>query len=68
LIEEKGFTIVAAEADWPDAARIDHYVRHRETPPSEWQALPASPRGCGATRWSAPLPIGCTSGTHHVLR
>ena len=43
LIEEKGFTIVAAEADWPDAARIDHYVRHRETPPSEWQAFARFP-------------------------
>lgn len=29
LIERKGFNIVAVEADWPDAARIDHYVRHR---------------------------------------
>ena len=28
LIEEHGFTIVAVEADWPDAARIDDYVRH----------------------------------------
>jgi erythromycin esterase-like protein/dienelactone hydrolase len=29
LIEEKGFTIVAAEADWPDAERVDEYVRGR---------------------------------------
>jgi protein-L-isoaspartate(D-aspartate) O-methyltransferase len=29
LIEEHGFTIVAAEADWPDAASIDRYVRHK---------------------------------------
>jgi protein-L-isoaspartate(D-aspartate) O-methyltransferase len=29
LIEEHGFTIVAVEADWPDAATIDRYVRHR---------------------------------------
>ncbi|NRP69561.1 Protein-L-isoaspartate O-methyltransferase [Ensifer psoraleae] len=29
LIEEHGFTIVAAEADWPDAAAVDRYVRHR---------------------------------------
>jgi protein-L-isoaspartate(D-aspartate) O-methyltransferase len=29
LIERHGFTIVAAEADWPDAAAIDRYVRHR---------------------------------------
>ncbi|MEX2403307.1 MAG: protein-L-isoaspartate(D-aspartate) O-methyltransferase, partial [Balneolales bacterium] len=27
LIEQKGFNIVAVEADWPDAAHIDHYVR-----------------------------------------
>jgi protein-L-isoaspartate(D-aspartate) O-methyltransferase len=29
LIVEHGFTIVAVEADWPDAAAIDRYVRHR---------------------------------------
>ena len=28
LIEEKGFTAVAVEADWPDAYRINRYVRH----------------------------------------
>jgi len=27
LIEHHGFTIVAVEADWPDAAAIDRYVR-----------------------------------------
>jgi protein-L-isoaspartate(D-aspartate) O-methyltransferase len=29
LIERHGFTIVAVEADWPDAAAIDRYVRHK---------------------------------------
>lgn len=29
LIEHHGFNIVAIEADWPDANRIDRYVRHR---------------------------------------
>src|SRR5206468_6726023 len=29
LIERHGFTIVAVEADWPDAATIDRFVRHR---------------------------------------
>jgi erythromycin esterase-like protein len=29
LIAEHGFTIVAVEADWPDAAAVDRYVRHR---------------------------------------
>mgnify|MGYP001546105169 FL=1 len=43
LVEDKGFTIVAAEADWPDAARIDHYVRHRDVPPSDWQAFARFP-------------------------
>ncbi len=43
LIEEKGFTIVAAEADWPDAARIDHYVRHRAAVPSDWEAFARFP-------------------------
>ncbi len=43
LIETKGFGIVAAEADWPDAARIDNYVRHREVPPSEWTAFARFP-------------------------
>ncbi|MDD2875939.1 MAG: erythromycin esterase family protein [Acidiphilium sp.] len=28
LIEHHGFSIVAVEADWPDAAAVDRYVRH----------------------------------------
>jgi protein-L-isoaspartate(D-aspartate) O-methyltransferase len=31
---ERGFGIVAAEADWPDAARIDAWVRGRPVPTS----------------------------------
>src|ERR1017187_5984161 len=33
LIERHGFNIVAVEADWPDAARIDRYVRHHAHEP-----------------------------------
>lgn len=33
LIERHGFTLVAVEADWPDAARIDDYVRHQAPRP-----------------------------------
>jgi erythromycin esterase-like protein len=33
LIERHGFTIVAVEADWPDAAQLDAYVRQRKAPP-----------------------------------
>ncbi len=29
LVERHGFNIVAVEADWPDAASLDRYVRHR---------------------------------------
>ena len=29
LVEDHGFSIVAAEADWPDAAAIDRHVRHK---------------------------------------
>lgn len=43
LIEEKGFDFVAIEGDWPDVARIDHYLRHAEYPPSEWTAFARFP-------------------------
>jgi protein-L-isoaspartate(D-aspartate) O-methyltransferase len=43
LIERKGFSFVAIEADWPDAARVDHYVRHAQSPPSEWAAFARFP-------------------------
>jgi erythromycin esterase-like protein len=32
LVERHGFNIIAAEADWPDAAKIDSYVRHQQPP------------------------------------
>ena len=35
LVERHGFTIVAVEADWPDAAIIDNFVRSRERRTSE---------------------------------
>jgi protein-L-isoaspartate(D-aspartate) O-methyltransferase len=46
LIERHGFTIVAVEADWPDAARVDDYVRHaprRTTGRPEWEAFARFP-------------------------
>ncbi|WP_038959638.1 protein-L-isoaspartate(D-aspartate) O-methyltransferase [Bradyrhizobium japonicum] len=43
LIVKKGFRFVAIEGDWPDAARVDHYVRHFEYPPSEWTAFARFP-------------------------
>ncbi|WP_105436809.1 protein-L-isoaspartate(D-aspartate) O-methyltransferase [Neorhizobium sp. T25_13] len=38
LIVHRGYTIVAVEADWPDAAKVDRYVRHRSA--SEWDEPP----------------------------
>lgn len=35
LIERHGFSIVAVEADWPDAAAIDRFVRGRQAPDEE---------------------------------
>jgi protein-L-isoaspartate(D-aspartate) O-methyltransferase len=43
LITRKNFRIVAVEADWPDAARIDHYVRERDIAASDWQAFARFP-------------------------
>ena len=39
LIEEKGFCAVAAEADWPDAYRVNRYVRGEGHDGSADQAL-----------------------------
>jgi protein-L-isoaspartate(D-aspartate) O-methyltransferase len=38
LIVEQGFRAVAVEADWPDAARIDRYVRHGPAPSARPEA------------------------------
>jgi len=35
LVEHKGFTVIAVEGDWPDAARIDAHVRGRPSPSTE---------------------------------
>ncbi|WP_264001934.1 erythromycin esterase family protein, partial [Mycolicibacterium gadium] len=39
LIQEKGFCAVAAEADWPDAYRVNRYVRGRSDDDSADGAL-----------------------------
>ena len=44
LIEEEGFTVVAVEADWPDAERVDEYVRGwSDRPVREWEAFARFP-------------------------
>jgi protein-L-isoaspartate(D-aspartate) O-methyltransferase len=43
LIMRRGFTVVAVEADWPDAARVDHHVRHLPFPPAPETAFTRFP-------------------------
>ncbi|HET6156815.1 MAG TPA: erythromycin esterase family protein [Dongiaceae bacterium] len=43
LIQRHGFTVVAVEADWPDAARIDRYVRHHAARPERGRAFARFP-------------------------
>jgi protein-L-isoaspartate(D-aspartate) O-methyltransferase len=35
LIQHKGFRFIAVEADWPDAAQIDHFIRGTRLEPTE---------------------------------
>ena len=39
LIDEKGFSAVAVEADWPDAHRVNRYVQGRGDDPEAVEAL-----------------------------
>src|SRR3954466_10182568 len=50
LIEPHGFNIVAVEADWPDAATIDRYVRHRPWREGELTAFARFPPGIWRNR------------------
>jgi erythromycin esterase-like protein len=43
LIERHGFNIVAVEGDWPDAATLDRYVRHRQPREGEFRAFERFP-------------------------
>jgi erythromycin esterase-like protein len=43
LIAHHGFNIVAVEADWPDAATVDRYVRHRQPREGEEKAFQRFP-------------------------
>jgi len=43
LIQNFGFNIVAVEADWPDAARVDRYVRYQTPTASQAQAFARFP-------------------------
>ena len=67
LIEEQGFTAVAVEADWPDAYRVNRYVRgagrRSRRRWRRWAASSASRAGCGATPTCSTSSAGCASTT-----
>jgi len=50
LVERKGFTIVAVEADWPDARQIDGYVRDTWVEPGGEPAFQRFPAWMWANR------------------
>ena len=50
LVERKRFTIVALEADWPEAQRIDRYVRGTSVEPHPEQAFDRFPTWMWANR------------------
>jgi erythromycin esterase-like protein len=43
LVEAHGFTIVAAEADWPDASTLDAFARHKPAPALDGEAFTRFP-------------------------
>lgn len=43
LIRRRAFTAIAVEADWPDAAAIDRYVRGARPSPRPWQPFSRFP-------------------------
>jgi len=43
LIMRHGFNFVAVEADWPDVARINQYVRHAPVQQEQWKAFARFP-------------------------
>ena len=58
LIEEHGFNIVAVEADWPDAAVIDRWVRGRAPREGEEAAFQRFPTWMWRNREVADFVAG----------
>ena len=62
LIERHGFDIVAVEADWPDAAQIDHQVRRQQPPTWHQHAFQRFPTWMWRNREVAQF---CAWLSHH---
>lgn len=58
LVTDHGFTIVAVEADWPDADKSIAASEAATRATGTKRPSPASPPGCGATPRSSASPAG----------
>ena len=66
LIREKGFSAVAVEADFPDAYRVNRYVRGEGTDADAIESLAGFkrfPRGCGGTPTCSISSVGSARTT-----
>jgi protein-L-isoaspartate(D-aspartate) O-methyltransferase len=64
FVEKHGFTIIAAEADWPDAAVLDRHIRHqhpRSGAPRPFQRFPT-------WMWRNPVIAGLMHDLHALNR
>ena len=71
LIEEHGFNLVAVEADWPDAYRVNRWVRgplKNRGRKRRFRSSRGSRAGCGGTSMSWRSSAGCTSTIHSARR
>src|SRR5271157_965338 len=66
LIREKGFNAVAVEADWPDAYRVNRYVRGRDNDAEAIDALAGFQR-FPAWMWRNADGMGRPRGNESVL-
>src|SRR6184192_1691501 len=70
LIAEKGFSIVAIEADWPDSARVHRYVRGVNLDAiriKRFRAFAGFQRGCGVTKSCWSSWNGCVALTNSSI-
>jgi erythromycin esterase-like protein len=66
LVRDHGFNAVVVEADWPDAWRVNRYIRGYSDDANAEAALSGFerfPPGCGATPRCATSSSGCASTT-----
>ena len=73
LVLNKGFNFVAAEADWPDAAQIDRFIRGRQPEPMEQGTFSRFPTWMWANRqvlnlaqWLRDYNQGLSKAESHI--